>query len=171
LTKLQLKPAAEDAGYSAFKTLQGKVDEIGRETQRIGKLKATERAACERELLALRYKLVIDERINTVQRMAFCITKPMGSRLRTTSPICSRNTVSAWPRASKWLFAASTGATKYSTTPRRNRCGLLPARFRACRARHYSPPFHRRILPNREIFDMMLTGHPPVANRYSSITA
>jgi hypothetical protein len=67
LSRLQLKPGAGE-GYYAFKDLQAKLDEIGKETARIAKLEPGVRAAWERQWLKLQNALVIYERLkNSLQ--------------------------------------------------------------------------------------------------------
>jgi hypothetical protein len=67
-----LKVSASATGYYTFRELESRLDEIGRHVQRIAKLKTTERAAWERELLTLRARLVIYERLkNSLQPNSF----------------------------------------------------------------------------------------------------
>ncbi len=68
LEKLSLKSVGPGTTYVAFRDLAGKREEINRQTQRIAKVKAADRASWEREILAVRDKLVIYERLkNSLQ--------------------------------------------------------------------------------------------------------
>ena len=68
LARLSLKPAARGTTYCAFRDFASEVGTIGGQTQRIAKLKAADRAAWERDLLALQGRLVMYERLkNSVQ--------------------------------------------------------------------------------------------------------
>jgi hypothetical protein len=66
--KLSLKAAGAGTSYYSFRDLTGKVEDIGGQAQRIAKLKSDTRAAWEGELLNLRERLVIYERLkNSLQ--------------------------------------------------------------------------------------------------------
>jgi hypothetical protein len=67
LEKLALKPSPAD-GCFAFRDLAGQVDTISREAVRIAKVKVDDRAPWEREIVGVRDKLVIYERLkNSLQ--------------------------------------------------------------------------------------------------------
>jgi hypothetical protein len=66
--RLQLPATSRGTTYCAFKDVAPKVKEIGKEVERIAKIKATDRATWERELIVLQSKLVMYERLkNSVQ--------------------------------------------------------------------------------------------------------
>jgi cbb3-type cytochrome oxidase subunit 3 len=68
IARLQLPATGRGTTYCAFRDFAPKVKEIGKEVERIAKIKATDRAAWERELIVLQSKLVMYERLkNSVQ--------------------------------------------------------------------------------------------------------
>ena len=77
--KLSLRPGGGTVFY-AFRELSGKVEEIGKQTQRIGKLKAGDRAGWETELLRLQSRLVAYERLkNSLQPNSILQREAKGS--------------------------------------------------------------------------------------------
>src|SRR5207245_4512699 len=58
--------------YFTFNDLEPKLDDIAKQTMRIGKMKAAERAAWERGLLKLRNAILVSERLkNSLQPNSF----------------------------------------------------------------------------------------------------
>ena len=78
LRTLHLPPSI--SGYYAFSDLAPRLDEVGKQAARIGKIESSKRAAWERELLKLRNRLLVYERLkNSLQPNSF-LAKQAGGR-------------------------------------------------------------------------------------------
>jgi hypothetical protein len=82
LSKLRMPASGAGLRYYTFRELKPRLEDIGKETQRIGKIKAADRAPWERDLVLLRTRLVTYERLkNSLQPNSFLQQEAKGAPL------------------------------------------------------------------------------------------